>query len=172
MSNQNDLINKVANEMLQKAFSTLKPNDIKAAVDEIGIDSFINNAALYTIGGAGAYIVPGVATVVGVPVDIWLNIIQQFRVVMAVVYHKTGKVVPDFSSFMKIVALSMGIELGVGVGKALLYAIARGIVLRLAGKAGVSWLGPISTVIVGGTNYAFIHGIGKAAMAINYKDLV
>jgi hypothetical protein len=76
-------------------------------------------------------------------------------------------VTPTFDEFIKIVAMSLGVEIGVGVGASIAVAVAGQILIRL-GAGGIAAMVPIFGALVGGgVNYAFIKAIGGALKSMD-----
>jgi hypothetical protein len=150
------------------AFASINQHEIKKGVDEMGIDKFINHCALLAATTGAATGFGGFATMlVGVPVDVINNVLQQFRVTLGVIYHKKGVYKVSFTDLMKIVGVSIGVEVGATLTKAVMLSIANKILVRLsaatAGKA-IPFLG---AAVGGSVNYGFIKVIGKAVKAID-----
>ncbi|MEH1807044.1 hypothetical protein [Nostoc sp.] len=156
----------------QKVFENMNQEGIKESVDKKGIDKFISDCALLaaTTGAASGF--GGFSTmIVGVPVDVLNNVVQQFRVTLAVIYDKKGVYKVSFPQFMKIVGVSLGVEIGATLTKSIMLSIANKIIIRLsattAGKA-VPFLGAF---IGGSVNYGFIRGIGAAVKRIDMSSI-
>jgi len=155
-------------QSFKKAFESINQFEIKKGVDEMGIDGFINHCAALAAATGAASGFGGFATMfIGVPVDVINNVIQQFRVTLGVIYHKKGIFKVSFSQLMKVVGVSIGVEVGATLTKAVMISIANKIIARLsvslAGKA-VPFLGAI---VGGSVNYGFIKFIGKAVKQID-----
>lgn len=155
---------------MKHIFEGLDAQKIKTEVDHKGLDAFINEAAAFAAMTGGIAGLGGAITmVVGVPVSIINTVVQQFRVTMAVIYKKKGQVTPSFEDFMKVVALSIGVEVGVGIGASFLANIAAQILVRL----GVSSAGmaiPIFGAVVGaGVNFAFIKAVGETLKSLEIR---
>lgn len=58
--------------------------------------------------------------IVGVPVDVVNNVIQQFRVALGVIYCRKGVYNVSFSELMKIVGVSIGVEVGATLTKSVM----------------------------------------------------
>lgn len=155
-------------EQMKHIFEGLNIEEIKKKVDADGLDAFINEAARFAaLTGAIAGVGGAITMVVGIPISVVNTVVQQFRVTMAVIYVKRGKVTPTFDEFIKIVAMSLGVEIGVGVGATISVAVAGQILIRL-GVGGVAAMVPIFGAIVGGAvNYAFIKAIGAALKSMD-----
>ena len=134
----------------------------------MGIDGFINHCAILaaTTGAASGF--GGFATmIVGVPFDVINNVLQQFRVTLGVIYYKKGVYKVSFAELIKIVGVSIGVEVGATLTKSVMISIANKILVRLsaatAGKA-VPFLG---AAIGGSVNYGFVKAIGAAVKRID-----
>ncbi|NEZ54146.1 hypothetical protein DXZ20_00175 [Leptolyngbyaceae cyanobacterium CCMR0081] len=155
-------------DLFEKAFDTLDPQEIKKAVDEHGIDKFISRCAKRSAIIGGICGAGGLTTgLLGLPFDVWNNVIQQFRVTLGVIYHQRGICSVGFHDFMKIVGVSVGVETGASVTSTVMLLIAFQILTRL-GVSNVAGAVPITgSVVRGSVNYAFISGIGAAVKAID-----
>ena len=156
-------------EKLQEVFENMDKYKVKDGVDSMGIKKYIKhcaNLAAATGVATGAF---GPISLIGMPIDIINNIVQQFRVTLAVIYEKTGQYKVSWEYFAKIVGVSVGVEVGATVGKVVLLQIAKAIMMRLA-AGGFGRLIPIvGGGVVGGVNYAFIRSIGAALMKMDIK---
>ncbi len=95
--------NSLAKGGFKNIYSHINPLTIKNGVDEMGIDKFVNQCALLAAGSGAMAGAGGIATMlVGVPLDLVNLITQQFRVTLAIHYHKTGLNALKFSDFFKI----------------------------------------------------------------------
>ncbi|NER27943.1 MAG: hypothetical protein F6J89_09975 [Symploca sp. SIO1C4] len=153
-------------------FEKMNQEGIKDSVDKKGIDKFISDCALLaaTTGAASGF--GGFSTmIVGVPADVINNVFQQFRVTLGVIYYKKGVYKVSFSEFMKIVGVSLGVEAGATLTKAVMISIANKILIRLsastAGKA-VPFLGAF---VGGSVNYGFIRAMGAAVKKIDMSSI-
>jgi len=157
-------------ESFEKVFDSIDEFAIKKGVDEMGIDKFISHCATLAAGTGAASGFGGFTTmIVGVPADVVNNIFQQFRVTLAVIYHKKGIYRVSFGDFMKIVGVSLGVEAGATLTKAILLSIARKILARsTAGKLMPLVGAPIGAFV----NYQFIQFIGKAVKQIDMSSFV
>lgn len=156
----------------KKVFEKMNKEGIKKSVDKNGIDRFISDCALLaaTTGAASGF--GGFSTmIVGVPADVINNVFQQFRVTLGVIYDKKGVYKVSFSEFMAIVGISLGVEVGATLTKAVMLSIANKILIRLstttAGKA-VPFVGAF---IGGSVNYGFIRAIGVAVKKIDMSSI-
>jgi GUN4-like len=155
-------------QSFQKIFESINQFDIKKKVDKMGIDGFINQCAILaaTTGAASGF--GGFATmIVGVPFDVLNNVLQQFRVTLAVIYYKKGVYKVSFAELIKIVGVSIGVEVGATLTKSVMINVANKILVRLsasvAGKA-VPFLG---AAIGGSVNYGFVKAVGAAVKRID-----
>jgi hypothetical protein len=155
-------------EQMKHIFEGLNVEEIKKKVDADGLDSFISEAARFAaLTGAIAGLGGAITMVVGIPISVINTVVQQFRVTMAVIYVKRGKVTPTFDEFMKIVAVSLGVEIGIGVGATLAAAVAGQILMRL-GIGGLGLMIPLFGAAVGAAaNYAFIKAIGATLKSMD-----
>lgn len=155
-----------------KMYSQLDKEKIKDTVDEIGIDEFIKRCSRYAaasgaVNGFGGF----TSMIVGIPVDVVNNVFQQFRVTLAVIYHKKGVYKVSFTDFMKIVGVSVGVEVGASMTKAVLINIANKILLRLSASATGKAVPVLGALICGGVNYGFIKFIGVAVKKIDIEKI-
>ncbi len=150
-------------EQMKNAYDQLNVTGIKRDVDEKGVDRVVNEAALLA-GATGVVAGTGgpLTLIFGLPVSLVNTLVQQFRVTMAVIYHKRGSVVPSFEDFMKIVGLSLGVQIGASMTRSLLLTIAGQIGARLA-PGGLGMAVPLlGGVFGGGANFLYIKGVGAA----------
>jgi hypothetical protein len=156
----------------QKVFEQINKEGIKESVDKNGIDKFISDCALLAgmTGAASGF--GGFTTMfVGVPVDVLNNIIQQFRVTLAVIYDKKGVYQISFLQFMKIVGVSVGVEIGVTITKSIMINIANKILIMLSAKTAAKAVPFLGAFIGGGGNYLFVKGIGEAVKKIDMSNI-
>ena len=114
----------------------------------------------------------GAATmVVGVPVDTVNNVIQQFRVTLGVIYYKKRTYSVSFNDFMKIVAVSLGVEVGATIGKSILISVANKILARLASATALKAIPLFGGFIGGSVNFGFIKFIGEAVKKVDLDIL-
>jgi hypothetical protein len=157
---------------LEFAHKNLDELKIKERVDEKGIDSYISYCAgLAATTGAVAGVGGPVTLALGIPADMANTIAQQFRVTLAVIYHRTGKYSLSFEEFIKIVAVSLGVEIGAQgalfganyIAKKVAAELAKRLTARTAGRI----IPLVGGVVGGGINYAFIKGLGKTLLALD-----
>jgi hypothetical protein len=147
----------------RKVFDSINRHGIKRGVDKMGLDGFIEHCARLAAGtGAITGLGGPVTMIVGMPADMLNNVTQQFRVTLAVIYHKRGHYQIGFEEFMSVIAVSIGVEAGASLTKAALVRVAEKLLIRMGEKAAGRMI-PVAGALVGGlTNYLFIKGIGKA----------
>ncbi|MFF7772502.1 hypothetical protein ACFZC7_39180 [Streptomyces massasporeus] len=139
---------------------------IKQQVDERGIEGYINHCArLAAASGAASGAGGGLTLALGIPADMANTVTQQFKVTLAVIYHRTGRYKVGFYQFMKIVGLSIGVEVGARGLEFLVVKAAQEIVKRLGAGAAGRLIPLLGAAIGGGLNYAFIKGIGATLLA-------
>ena len=160
-------VHRMATSMAQygfrKVFNSINQYGIKKGVDELGLDAYIKHCARVAA-STGAITGVGGATsmILGLPIDLFNNLTQQFRVTLAVIYDRRGTYAISFETFMSVVAVSIGLEAGFIATRSLLENIAEKLLLRL-GESAVGRLVPVVGSVVGGTaNYLFIRGIGAS----------
>ena len=160
-------------ESFKKVFDSVDEYAIKKGVDEMGIDEFISHCATLAAGTGAASGFGGFTTmIVGVPADVVNNIFQQFRVTLAVIYHKKGIYRVSFGDFMKIVGVSLGVEAGATLTKAILLSIARKILARMSASTAGKLMPLVGSPIGAFVNYQFIQFIGKAVKQIDMSSFV
>ena len=165
---------KIDQELLQqtaKAFKWIYKNldglSIKEKVDKHGIEGYINRCAgLAATSGGIAGFGGGITFAVALPADVINNIIQQFKVTLAVIYHKTGKYNVSFTEFMKIVGVSVGVEAGAGGMKLFSLKIAEQIIKRLSGATAAKLIPILGGLIGAGVGFGFIKLIGNSLVAL------
>ncbi|MGW7055077.1 hypothetical protein [Streptomyces sp. NPDC054887] len=138
---------------------------IKQEVDKRGIHGYIDHCArLAAATGVAAGSGGGLTLALGIPADIANTVAQQFKVTLAVIYHRTGRYAVSFEEFMKIVALSVGVEASAKGLEYLVIKVAQEVLKRLSARV-VGRLIPFVGAVVGGTlNYAFIKGTGSSLL--------
>lgn len=153
---------------LKSVYEAVEFDAIRRDVDAKGIDKVISDAALMAgsagaVGGFGG----GATAVLGIPAVLAVTVAMQFRVTAAVIYHKTGEIKVDFERFIKIVAVSLGVDVGVGIAAGLVTAVAGQILVRLGARS-VGIVIPLFGALVGGaTSYAFITTVASTLMAMD-----
>ncbi len=153
----------------KKVFDSIDQYGIKKGVDQMGIDAFIKHCARLA-GSTGAISGLGGAAsmIVGVPVDLFNNLAQQFRVTLGVIYDRRGTYTVSFEECMSIVAVSVGVEAGMIVTRGLLENIAEKLLLRMGATAGGRLIPVMGAVIGGTTNYLFIKRIGASMKKLSF----
>lgn len=135
----------------------------------MGLDGFIEHCARLAAGtGALSGMGGAVTMVVGIPADLLNNVTQQFRVTLAVIYYQRGSYNIGFEEFMSIVAVSIGVEAGAVMTRAVLTRVAEKLLIRMGEKAAGRMI-PFAGAVIGGlTNYLFIKGIGKTVKQLHF----
>lgn len=157
-------------DQLESVFHNIDKYKVKEGVDQLGIQKFIEQCARLAAATGAATGAWGPLSLLGLPVDIINNVVQQFRVTLAIIYDKTGKYKVGWEQFIKIVAVSVGVEAGVTVTKYMLLQIAKQIVTRLAAGGAGRLIPLVGAVVVGGVNYGFIKSIGSALQQIDLRN--
>jgi hypothetical protein len=143
-------------------YSHIDQLGIKKGVDELGINKFVNQCALLAAGSGAMAGAGGLATMlVGVPLDMINLVTQQFRVTLAVNYHKTGRYEIRFNDFFKIVASSLKVDAGVTVTKNIMEEVAEKLLLNLGSKTAERLVPVVGAVIGGSANYLFIKRVAR-----------
>lgn len=140
---------------------------ISEKVDKHGINNYINRCAVLAAGtgaitGAGG----GFTLILGLPADLINTITQQFKVVLAVVYERTGNYKISFSEFMKVVGVSVGVEVAATGVKFLSQKIAQEIAKRLVARGFAKVVPIIGGAVGGGVNFYFIKSTGGALLKL------
>ena len=152
---------------LKWAHKSLDDPKLKEQVDKKGIDGYITYCAgLAATSGAASGLGGAVTLALGVPADLANTIAQQYRVTLAVIYHRTGQYSVPFEAFIPIVAMSLGLGVHVGVNyiaKQVAAEIAKRFTTRTAGR-----IIPVVGAVVGaGINFAFIKAVAKTLLALD-----
>lgn len=158
----------ILSQSFQKIFESINQFEIKKKVDKMGIDGFINQCAILaaTTGAASGF--GGFTTmIVGVPFDILNNVLQQFRVTLGVIYYKKGVYKVSFAELIKIVGVSIGVEVGATLTKSVMISIANKILVRLSAAAAGKAVPFLGAAIGGSVNYGFVKAIGAAVKRID-----
>lgn len=142
-------------QSFHKAFESINQFEVKKGVDATGAAT-----------GFGGF----ATMIVGVPVDVVNNVIQQFRVTLGVIYYRKGVYNVSFGELMKIVGVSIGVEVGATLTKSVMISIANKILVRLSASAAGKAIPFFGAVIGGSVNYGFIKFIGAAVKRIDMKD--
>jgi hypothetical protein len=153
----------------RRVFDSINRHGIKKGVDEMGLDGFIEHCARLAAGtGAISGMGGAVTMIVGIPADLLNNVTQQFRVTLAVIYYQRGHYKISFEEFMSVVAVSIGVEAGAVITRAVLVRIAEKLLIRM-GERSAGRIIPFAGALVGGlTNYLFIKGIGKTVKKLHF----
>jgi hypothetical protein len=155
----------------RQIFSRIDQLGIKNGVDKLGIDKFINQCA-YMAAGSG--LVTGLgglsSMLIGIPLDVINLITQQFRVTLAISYHRTGAYQINFEDFFKIVATTVKADTKLALSKNIMEEVAEKLAMTLGSKTSQR-LVPIVGGLIGGTvNYLFIKGVAKTLLDSEKSD--
>jgi hypothetical protein len=157
----------------KQIFDRINQLNIKAGVDKMGLDKFIEQCA-YMAAGSGVISGTGgmLTMVVGVPLDFVNLITQQFRVTMAIMYNVRGNYQVGFEEFMQFIATSLKVEAGVTLTKAMMEGIAEKL-LMILGTRTAERLVPIVGAVIGGTaNYLFIKRMAQSVKKLQSEPVV
>src|SRR5258708_31946889 len=147
----------------KRVFDSINQQGIKKGVDEMVIDAYIEHCDRLA---AGTGVITGlggpITFIVGIPVDMLNNLTQQFRVTLGIIYYRRGTYSIAFDEFMSIVAVSIGIEAGLLMTRAVLENIAERLLLRMGARAGGRLIPLVGALVGSATNYLFIKSIGKS----------
>ena len=158
-------------DSFKKVFEEISQEGIKESVDRKGIKKFSSDCAgLAGLTGAASGFGGFSTILIGVPVDVLNNIVQQFRVTLGIIYHKKGVYNISFEEFMKIVGVSLGVEIGASVTKVAMFSIARSIIAKLSVSTAGKAIPFVGAFIGGSVNYGFIKAIAAAVNQINMED--
>lgn len=147
----------------KRVFDSINQYGIKKGVDEMGIDAYIEHCARLAAGtGAITGLGGPITFIIGIPADMLNNLTQQFRVTLGVIYHRRGVYNIAFDEFMSIVAISIGVEAGLLMTRAVLENIAERVLLRMGARAGGRLIPLVGALVGSATNYFFIKSIGKS----------
>ena len=147
----------------KRVFDSINQHGIKKGVDKMGIDAYIEHCARLAAGtGAITGLGGPITFIVGIPADMLNNLTQQFRVTLGVIYHRRGVYNIAFDEFMSIVAISIGVEAGFLMTRAVLESIAERVLLRMGARAGGRLIPFVGALVGSATNYFFIKSIGKS----------
>ncbi|GGK04314.1 hypothetical protein GCM10010123_37790 [Pilimelia anulata] len=157
---------KLIEKALRFAHENVDGASVGQAVDKMGIDGYIRRCAVLAGVSGGATALGGPAFVLlGVPADLANTALQQVKVTMAVIYHRTGRYRVSFDEFVRIAAISLGIEaayIGVGI---VTKEIAKRLTAKLAGR-----LVPFFGAAVGfGLNVGYITALGRTLLALEER---
>ena len=160
-------------DALHKIYAHIEHDAIKQSVDAKGIDKFVNEcASLAAVTGAVTGLGGAFTAVVGVPVDIINNVTQQFRVTLAVIYSRRGEYERlSFDDFMKIVAISLGVEIGAILTRQMLVTVATAILAKMTISTAARIVPVFASVIGGSVNFLFIKGMAEAVRRIDLDAL-
>ncbi|MCJ8209510.1 EcsC family protein [Mucilaginibacter sp. RS28] len=146
----------------QQIFNHIDQLTIKRGVDKLGLDGFINQCAILAAGSGAVAGIGGISTmIIGIPLDLINLITQQFRVTMAISYHRTGEYKLTFEEFIIIVATAFKVDTGVTVTKAIMEEIAEKMMLSFGSKTAERLVPVVGAVIGGAANYLFIKRMAE-----------
>jgi hypothetical protein len=156
---QQRLTARLANYGFRKVFYSINQYGIKKGVDEFGLDGFIRHCArLAASTGAITGLGGGITMIVGIPVDLFNSIAQQFRVTMAIIYDRRGDYSVTFEELMSIIALSVGADAGFILTRAVIEDTAEKLLIRMGAKAGGRLIPFVGAILGSTVNYLFIKG--------------
>lgn len=144
---------------LELIFNGISQIKIKETVDREGVDSFINASAMLAATSGALAGAAGIVGVAAIPVDALNIITQHFRVVLAVIYSKTGKYNCTFSEALAIMGLSLGVHAS---ARALTTVVARELGKKLATRSAAKLIPFAGAVLGSGANYTYIRSVGAA----------
>lgn len=157
---------------LEFAHKNLDELKVKEKVDEKGVHGYINHCArMAATTGAAAGLGGPVTLMLGIPADVANTIVQQFRVTLAVIYHRTGRYSISFEEFIKIVAVSLGVEAGAAAASLGANYVARQVAGELAKRLTARTAGRVVPLlggaVGGGLNFGFIKAQGRTLLALD-----
>jgi hypothetical protein len=156
---QQRLTARLANYGFRKVFYSINQYGIKKGVDEFGLDGFIRHCArLAASTGAISGLGGGATMIIGVPVDLFNSIAQQFRVTLAIIYDRKGSYAVTFEELMSVIALSVGVDAGFILTRTVIEETAEKLVIRMGTKAAGRLIPVIGAFLGGAVNYLFIKG--------------
>lgn len=146
----------------KQIFNQIDQFGIKKGVDQLGLDKFVTQCALLAAGSGAITGLGGLGTaLIGVPLDMINLITQQFRVTLAVAYHRTGAYEFKFEDFFRIVAASLKVDAGMSVSKKVMEEVAEKLLVNIGSKT-AERLVPVVGAVIGGTaNYLFIKRVAE-----------
>jgi hypothetical protein len=158
---------------LEHVFDRLDRIDVKAAVDEHGLDSFIEDSArAAAVGGAIAGFGGASTFVVGFTVDTLNLVAQHVRVTMAVVYARTGHQPRRPVELLHVLGLSLDERLPETLG---LQSLAATVASAMASRLGKKLIGkviPVAGAAIGGVaNYRYIKSVARTLQEAPVTDL-
>ncbi len=149
----------------QKIFDQIDQLGIKKGVDQLGIDKFIQQCALLAAGSGAITGAGGVTSMlIGVPIDMINLITQQFRVTLAISYHRTGSYKIRFDDFFKIVASSLKVDAGMAMTKNIMEEVAEKLMLNIGSKTAERLVPVVGAVVGASANYIFIKRVADNLM--------
>jgi hypothetical protein len=158
---------RLSQEGFKQIFDRIDQLNIKKGVDKMGLDKFIEQCA-YLAAGSGAISGSGgmLTMLVGIPLDFVNLITQQFRVTMAIMYHKRGSYEMGFVEFMQFIATSLKVDAGVTLTKTMMEGVAEKLLVIFGTRTAERLVPVVGAVIGGATNYLFIKRMAKSVKGI------
>jgi hypothetical protein len=154
---QQRLTARLANYGFRKVFDSINQYGVKKGVDEFGLDGFIRHCArLAASTGAITGLGGGVTMIIGIPVDLFNSIAQQFRVTLAILYDRRGTYRVTFEEMMSVIAMSVGVGAGFILTRAVIEDTAEKLLIRMGAKAGGRLIPFVGAFLGSTVNYLFI----------------
>lgn len=152
----------LSKEGLEQLFNKIDQLSVKKGVDQLGLEKFINQCAIFAAGSGVISGIGGVGVmVIGVPLDTINVLAQQFRVTLAIAYQKTGNYEFRFDDFFKLLAGSIKGEASIVVTKTAMEEVAQKLMINMGTRASKR-LVPVVGGIIGGTaNYLYIKRVAE-----------
>jgi hypothetical protein len=94
--------------------------------------------------------------IIGIPVDLFNSIAQQFRVTLAILYHRRGTYRVTFEEMMSVIAMSVGVGAGFILTRAVIEDTAEKLLIRMGAKAGGRLIPFVGAFLGSTVNYLFI----------------
>jgi hypothetical protein len=160
-----DGFKKLSSGGFKSIFNGIDQLGIKQGVDRLGIDKFITQCALLAAGSGAVSGLGGITTMlIGVPVDFVNLVTQQFRVTMAIAYHKTGHYTINFEDLFKMVASSLKVDTGMSISKNVMEQVAEKLLLSVGTKTAERLIPLVGAAIGGTVNYLFIKRVAASLL--------
>ncbi len=152
-------------QILKQIHGRIDQLSVKKGVDEMGIDRFVSQCAWLAAGsGVLTGLGGGMVAIVGMPLDTLNLLAQQFRVTIAVKYHRTGNCACKTEDIISVLSASVNGDIGLALGKHQLDDLSKKLLIRM-GFSGSKRFMPIVGAVVGGSaNYLFIRKSAELAM--------
>jgi hypothetical protein len=164
------MTSRLATYGFKKIYDSIDQYGIKKGVDTMGLDKYIKHCARLA-GSTGAITGMGgaVTMIVGIPVDLFNLLTQQFRVTLGVIYDRRGSYSMTFEEFMSVIAVSVGLDAGMIATRSLLESVAEKLLIRMGESAAGRLIPVVGAVVGGATNYLFIKSIGASMKKLPFK---